>query len=93
MRAEKTVSVKIVMADPRGGVHYRPNKDQAEVVLQHGSVHTVPVSFAAQLVNEKRARYADPNEDHDTGPLTSEALNSDPKPDRAAAPSPARRRS
>jgi hypothetical protein len=89
MPAEKTVSVTIFMADPHGGVHYIP-KGEPETVLQHGGTYVVPVSFAAQLVHSKRAVYADPTEDHDTGPLTSEALNSDPKP--ASGDSTTRRR-
>jgi hypothetical protein len=91
MPVEKKVSVKIVMADPHGGVHYIPAKGEQEQVLQHGSTHVLPVGFAAQLVHSRRAVYADPSEDHGTGPLTSEALNADPVPEKAPAPSGRRR--
>jgi hypothetical protein len=80
MAPVKTVAVTITMADPHGGVNYIPRAGEPGVVLNHGETHELPLGFARSLIHSKRAVLVDPDAVLDTGPLTTDALNSDPSP-------------
>ncbi len=78
MPEKKKVQVTITMADPKGGVFYKPTRESAGKDLMHGETHEVDEDFAQTLVHQKRAVLADPDEVLTSGPLTTDSLTRDP---------------